>query len=94
MPDSMTVREAAGYLGVSRTKIWTLIKEGSLPAARNPLDKRERLIPLSAIQRLQQEADAGGEPRPCPSTFGMDDGPVVVPSDELEEYMRANWRVS
>ena len=50
--DALTVAEAAAYLGVSRTKVWQLIREGTLPSTQNPLDKRQRLILRRDIERL------------------------------------------
>ena len=63
---SITMKEAASRLGVSRAKIWKLVQEGILPARQNPLDKRQRLIPESAIHRLQKESAHPrlGEQRP------------------------------
>jgi excisionase family DNA binding protein len=93
MQDTMTIREAAEFLGVSRTKVWSLIKEGRLTATQNPLDKRERLIPGEEIRQLQQQSMA---PRRhlLPKTVGLYDGPVTVHSDEYEDYLKAHWRPS
>lgn len=53
MDDTLTMTEAARRLGVSRVKVRALIKEGVLPAMTNPLDKRERRIPVIAIEQLE-----------------------------------------
>lgn len=87
MKEVLTVSEAAEYLGVSRTKMWQLIKEGSLPAAQNPLDKRERLIPSSALEQLRSRGSQ--PPRPYPRTIGMVADPDFH-AREAEEYMQAN----
>jgi hypothetical protein len=47
----ITLTEARRILGVSRMKVWRLVKEGTLTAISNPLDKRQKLV-----QRLQVEA--------------------------------------
>ena len=39
-------------LGVSRTKVWRLVKEGQLGAVVNPLDKREKLFSKSQVESL------------------------------------------
>lgn len=85
---SLTVTETARRLGVSRHKVWTLIKEGTLPTRGNPLDKREKLIPVEAVERLG--AEGSSLRRPYPSTIGIvADG--TLPSSESEEYMRAHF---
>jgi excisionase family DNA binding protein len=94
MQDVMTITEAARYLGVSRTKIWTLVREGKLTARQNPLDKRERLVPASALRQLRENGRAGLTSRSLPKTVGMFEGPVVVHSDEIEDYLEAHWRPS
>ena len=53
---ALSITEAAERLGVSRVKVRALVKEGTLPAMTNPLDRRERLIPLSAIEQLEAQA--------------------------------------
>ncbi len=53
---ALSITEAAERLGVSRVKVRSLVKEGTLPAMTNPLDRRERLIPLSAIEGLEAQA--------------------------------------
>ena len=88
MENTLTITETAQRLGVSRHKVWTLVKDGTLPTRRNPLDKREKLIPVDVVERLAAE----GKPvqRPYPSTIGIvADG--TLPSSESEEYMRAHF---
>jgi hypothetical protein len=65
------------------------VKEGVLSATQNPLDKRERLIPATALQELRERR--GPRERPWPRTIGIvSDG--SVPSSEIEEYMREHWK--
>ncbi len=53
----MTVPEAAKYLGVHRSKIYRLIKEGELKfAGKNPLDKRQSVLKRSDIEALAKRA--------------------------------------
>ncbi len=47
------VEEAAARLGVSRTKVWRLIKEGVLTTRVDVLDRRRKLIPLAEIDQLK-----------------------------------------
>ena len=90
MQDKMTIREVAQYLGISRTTVWNMIKKGELPATQNPVDKRERLVPVAAVEQLK-ERGRGKEPRrPIPRTFGMVADPTLQ-STELEDYMRDHW---
>jgi hypothetical protein len=89
MENTLTITETAQRLGVSRHKVWTLVKEGTLPTRRNPLDKREKLIPVDAVERLAAE----GKPahRPYPRSIGIvADG--SLPCRDSEEYMEAHWK--
>lgn len=53
MEEMLTVKETAARLGVSRVKVWRLVKEGALESRVNPLDRRERLIPVQALEQLE-----------------------------------------
>ena len=88
MHSTLTVTEAARRLGVSRHKVWALIKDGTLLARANPLDRRQKLIPVEAVENLLAE---GNSVRlPYPSTIGIvADG--SLPSSESEDYMRAHF---
>ena len=46
------VEAAARRLGVSRTKVWRLVKEGRLAARADVLDRRRRLIAVADLDRL------------------------------------------
>lgn len=50
--DFITLNEARALLGVSRMKIWRLVKEGTLTAIPNKLDKREKLVSKSEVLSL------------------------------------------
>jgi hypothetical protein len=68
--------------------MWQLVRDGILPAQQNPLDKRQRLIPVAAIKRLQQ-----GEAHP-PRRFvsdGSDTSLVAIPSDRIKDWVRETW---
>lgn len=52
MTETVTIAEAATRLGVSRQKVWSLVREGVLQAYQNPLDKRQKLIPADALREL------------------------------------------
>lgn len=95
MSDKFTVGEVANYLGISRTTVWKMITSGELPVTKNPIDKRQHLVPVAAVESLKEQGrvkDTRVPHRPVPRTFGMYDGPVEIHSDELEEYMREHWR--
>ena len=87
--DMVTMKEVAARLGTSNATMWKLVKEGVLEVRQNPLDRRQRLIPVSAIERLKDKGGAARRPRP--RTLGS----VSVPelrSDQLEEYIRSRWK--
>jgi excisionase family DNA binding protein len=50
----LSMKEVAQRLGISRVTVWKLVRDSVLPARQNPIDKRERLIPLSAVQALER----------------------------------------
>lgn len=61
MNDRYTVKQAAEYLGVTRQKIHQLLKDGELHPDKNPMDKREKLIPIAELDRLKQYLPATQE---------------------------------
>lgn len=48
----VNVTQAAKLLHVSRKRVWALIGEGTLQAVQNPLDRRERLVPVEQVVEL------------------------------------------
>jgi hypothetical protein len=46
--------EAHIFLGVSHTKITSLVKTGVIPHERNPLDHRVKLVRKSDLERLRR----------------------------------------
>lgn len=54
MDEELTVRETAERLGISTVQVWRLVKQGVLTSRPNALDRRERLIPLLAIEDLER----------------------------------------
>jgi predicted site-specific integrase-resolvase len=50
----LNLKEARQLLGVSRTKLWTLIKEGRLPIYHDPLNKRVRLVRRRDLENLRR----------------------------------------
>jgi excisionase family DNA binding protein len=55
----LSMNEVAERLGVSRVTIWKMVKSGILPAQQNPIDKRERLVPKSAVEALERRGRRG-----------------------------------
>jgi hypothetical protein len=51
----ITLTEARAILGVSKTKIAQLVKEGQLNPHENPLDRREKLVNLKQVQALLRQ---------------------------------------
>lgn len=82
--DRVPIREAARLLGVSRTKVWAMVRDGELEAQVDPLDRRQRLISRSDIERLLRER--GGQ-RSRPTSIGIIHDPAFQ-SVDAEEYMR------
>lgn len=52
----MSVAEARDVLGVSKTTMTTMLKDGRLTAKENPLDKRQRLVRREDVEALAREA--------------------------------------
>ena len=52
--DYVTMTEAQEILGVSRFKIWQLVKQGTLETFRSELDRREKLIRRSDLEALRR----------------------------------------
>lgn len=50
----ISLKEAGDILKVSRTKIWSLIREGVLKTYEDPLDKRKTLVVRSDVLKLKQ----------------------------------------
>ena len=50
--DLINLTEAGRILGVSRMKLWRLVKEGTLKAISNPLDKRQKLVSRAQVEAL------------------------------------------
>ncbi len=50
----VTMTEAQEILGVSRFKIWQLVKEGTLPTFRSDRDRREKLIRRSDLDAVDR----------------------------------------
>jgi excisionase family DNA binding protein len=50
----ITVREARERLGISRVTMARLVKEGRFSIYENPLDKREKLISESDLDKVRR----------------------------------------
>lgn len=96
MSETVTVSQAARLLGVSRSKIWALLREGTLQAQPNPLDKRQKLISLSALRELRREPRIiPAESTPTSTLHSVGAGSnASVRSDELESYLQEHWHPS
>ncbi len=56
----VSLREAQEILRVSRTKIWSLVRDGVLKTYDDPLDKRKKLIKLEDLDKLTQPVPRSG----------------------------------
>lgn len=88
MASAVTMTEAARRLGITRVTLRRLVREGVLPTTENPLDKRQKLIPESALKTLQS---APGSTRPRFLSDSAGSNPDVQ-SGDLEEYLEVHWR--
>jgi excisionase family DNA binding protein len=90
----VTVAEAADVLGVNRRTVWRLINQGQLQAITNPIDRRAKLIRREDLERVAHPGAHDGAPdslhHPWPQTAGAAD--LGVRSDQVEEWLEANWR--
>jgi predicted DNA-binding protein (UPF0251 family) len=50
----LSMNEVAQRLGISRVTVWKMVKGGALDAQQNPIDKREKLIPISSVEALER----------------------------------------
>jgi hypothetical protein len=87
--ETLSMTEAAARLGVSVVKIRGLVRDGVLPARPNPLDKREKLIPLSAVEQLAAEGRPA--PRPKPRSAGIINNPSLQRTELEEETPQYPW---
>lgn len=55
----LTMEEARQHLGVSRTKMWQLVKDNGL-AVYSDIDKRKRLVRKDDIEKLRQPQPRSG----------------------------------
>jgi len=49
----VTLGEATEVLGVSRFKVWQLVREGVLPTFVSPLDRRQKLVRREDLAQLR-----------------------------------------
>jgi excisionase family DNA binding protein len=90
MKNALTMTEAARALGITRVTLGRLVRDGRLTTRENPLDKRQRLIPVEEIERLQ--GVNSGEPRPLPRTVGAIHDPELF-SEQVKEYIKAHRKM-
>jgi excisionase family DNA binding protein len=55
-----TMAEAARILGVSRTKVWHLVKKNIIPSQKDPLDDRKKLVRKSDLEQLKRASSNDG----------------------------------
>lgn len=54
MGELIPLREARQRLGISKTLMTRLVKEGRFTLYENPLDRRERLVEWEEVQRVMR----------------------------------------
>ncbi len=61
----LPLTEAAKHAGISRAKLWRMVKEGRLPAYEDPRDARVTLIKRdeleAAMRPVPRRIEAGGQ---------------------------------
>ena len=58
----VTMREAQEILGVSKFKMWQLVRDGHLTAYQSPVDRRQKLIKRADLDALRRPAPIPAEP--------------------------------
>lgn len=53
MESLLNLIQAAEYINVSRRKMWSLAKEGTIKYKTDPLDKRKKLFRVSDLDKLK-----------------------------------------
>lgn len=54
----ITIKTAREMLGVSRTKMADLLRDGTLPTVDDALDKRKKLVKRSDVEQLKNQPHA------------------------------------
>jgi excisionase family DNA binding protein len=85
---ALNMTDAARRLGKSRVTVRRLVREGILPSMADAVDRRQRLIPVSAIRSIELAT------QPKPLHFRSDGAGEsdLVRSDEIDAYLEAHWR--
>ena len=50
-PRLLPIKEIEQRVGVSRTKLWRMIRAGEIRAVVNPRDRRQKLLDLDEVKR-------------------------------------------
>ncbi len=80
--------EAAALLGVSNATMWRLVKDGTLSARQDPLDRRVKLIERADLDRL---AARSSRPRRHFVSDGAGSNPEGPDAATVKGWIRANW---
>lgn len=51
----LTTRQAMGELGIGRTRLWQLVREGRLTAYQRGVNRRARYYQRHEVERVKQE---------------------------------------
>jgi hypothetical protein len=54
----INLKAAASYLGISHRKMGQLLKEGALEYTVDPLDHRQKLVNMKAVELLKLSSDS------------------------------------
>jgi len=54
MDGMLTLGEAANFLGISRKKMWSLVKDKQISAHTSPLDRRKKLFKKLDLEKLKE----------------------------------------
>ena len=54
MEEYLTLQQAADLMGVSRFKLWRLVRDGKLTAHVSERDRREKLVRRADVEALMQ----------------------------------------
>jgi hypothetical protein len=56
MATMMQLGEAADYLGVSRVKMWQMVRDGLIAYEEDALDRRVKLFQVSDLNKLKKRS--------------------------------------
>lgn len=57
----LSISDVEERLGVSRTKLWRMIRDGELKVFSNPRDRRQKLLDLDEVRQVLEPTEIHSE---------------------------------